>query len=172
MRRTAVQVRLVEEGDVAPLERQAELGPPEKHRPRYLSQKRGELAYFVAWGGDRPAGHVVLVWAGTLDQPMASRLAGCPNIEDLLVIPDLRRRGLGSALMEAAEGLAMRYGYRRIGLGVALDNHVARTLYERRGYEDSGFGEYAHDSCVYSEGRYQIRTEICIYLIKELGSAP
>ncbi len=168
MRGIAVRVRLAEEADLEALELEAELGPPEKHRSRFLAQQRGEVVYLVAWDGTRPVGHLLLAWAGTPDEPIASRLDGCPDVEDLLVLPDYRRRGIGSELMAVAESLARGRGYHRIGLGVATQNHVARALYDGRGYVDSGFGEYPHDSCVYTNGHYEIRTEICVYLIKPL----
>lgn len=165
-----VQIRLLQEGEIGLLERHMAFGPPEKHRERFQMQERGKVLYLVAWIGRLPVGHVLVNWEGTPDEPMASSLADCPDIEDLFVSPEHRRERIGTRLMDAAEESARTRGYHRVGLGVAVDNHPARTLYEGRGYVDAGYGEYPH--CVEyvdSHGNEHCRLEICIYMIKGLG---
>ena len=49
-----------------------------------------------------------------------------------------RGRGIGSALLEAAEQHARRKGCTRLRLEVRRDNKTARRLYERRGYRAIG----------------------------------
>ena len=49
-----------------------------------------------------------------------------------------RGRGLGEALLAAAEDAAIRHGSRRMRLEVRQDNHSAIRLYERRGYRSFG----------------------------------
>jgi ribosomal protein S18 acetylase RimI-like enzyme len=51
------------------------------------------------------------------------------------VAPELRRRGIGTALMHAAQELVCSRGFRAIVLGVEDSNPYARRLYERLGYE-------------------------------------
>jgi ribosomal protein S18 acetylase RimI-like enzyme len=50
------------------------------------------------------------------------------------VFPFLRRLGIGTHLMHAAETVLGRHGYRCAEVGVEKDNHDARRLYERLGY--------------------------------------
>jgi GNAT superfamily N-acetyltransferase len=54
---------------------------------------------------------------------------------DFEVRPDLRRRGYGRAVVEAAEQLCRERGVRSIGLSVFGFNLPARTLYEQMGFE-------------------------------------
>ncbi len=56
----------------------------------------------------------------------------------LMVAHDFRRRGVGRALMEAAEEWARRVGVRKLELHVFPHNEAAIALYERLGYEREG----------------------------------
>jgi ribosomal protein S18 acetylase RimI-like enzyme len=64
--------------------------------------------------------------------------AGVFGIFGLAVIPDARRLGVASALLEAAETEARRRGGRKIVLNVFGTNVGARRLYERHGYQMAG----------------------------------
>lgn len=103
-------------------------------------QQAGELLYIIAWEGRRAVGHVSLFWRPSNDPTAA--LADCPWIIDLLVHPDHRSRGAGSALLCACEDAARAQHERRIGLAVAITNTRAAALYERLGYHDAGLGQH------------------------------
>ena len=144
--------------------------PQGMHQSRLALQHRGQAVYLVAWLGNVPAGHVLLEWAGTAREPMVSYLRRCPHLSDLFVGADHRSGGIGSCLMDAAEGLIRQGGYARVGLGVAIDNTRARSLYERRGYRDAGLGLYSIRWIYVDEHRQeQPREEVCVYLIKSLA---
>jgi ribosomal protein S18 acetylase RimI-like enzyme len=55
-------------------------------------------------------------------------------IEAVAVVPELQRRGIGTALIGSAEALAAEHGYDAVQLGVEDRNPDARRLYERLGY--------------------------------------
>jgi GNAT superfamily N-acetyltransferase len=57
-------------------------------------------------------------------------------LEDLFVRDDARRRGLGSALVQAAIGRARERGCARIELAANEANPPAIALYERFGFSD------------------------------------
>lgn len=57
----------------------------------------------------------------------------------LMVARDHRRRGIGLALMDAAEAWARRVGVRKLELHVFPHNAAAIALYEKLGYEREGF---------------------------------
>lgn len=59
-------------------------------------------------------------------------------LQDLSVRPEWRRRGVASALMHAAETEAFSRGSDRLQVGVSVQNDVARALYAKLGYVDSG----------------------------------
>ncbi len=66
------------------------------------------------------------------------------------LIPEARRKGLGSKLMAAALAKARAKGLRRIELFVRQDNAGAKTLYERFGFVTEGLQK---DS-FYVDGEY------------------
>lgn len=171
MDRLDVEVRPLAEAEVALVERHLGLdwGYPDKHRQRLALQRRGELVYLIAWHQGAPVGHVMLRWSGAPDPPVASRLRDCPDIEDLFVLPQHRSRGIGSRLLDHAEGLARAQGYAQVGLGVGVDNPRARALYERRGYRDAGFGQYTVAGWYLDRDGVEKRwQETCNYLVKAL----
>jgi ribosomal protein S18 acetylase RimI-like enzyme len=82
--------------------------------------------YLVAWEGAEPVGHAHLA------------LADPPELQDVEVRPEYRRRGVATALTRAAEETARARGFDRLRLTVAVDNRPAQALYERFGYADPG----------------------------------
>ena len=75
------------------------------------------------------------------------------HITGIAVDPAFQRRGVGRALMDAAESEARARGARRLTLRVLGPNTAARRLYERSGYAVEGVlraefyldGEYVDD---------------------------
>lgn len=63
------------------------------------------------------------------------------HIVTLDVIEQARRRGVGGALMDAAENWARVQGCRVISLETAEDNHAAQAFYRKRGYEKTDIVE-------------------------------
>lgn len=58
------------------------------------------------------------------------------NVHDLAVLPESRGRGVGRALLVAAEERARARGCSKLTLEVREDNARARGLYEERGFRD------------------------------------
>ena len=53
---------------------------------------------------------------------------------DLMVRPDARNKGIGTALIDAARAWTRQNGLRFLELDVLLGNQRARSLYEREGF--------------------------------------
>jgi ribosomal protein S18 acetylase RimI-like enzyme len=87
---------------------------------------QGDGAYLVAWIDEEPAGHVYLVSTDP------------PELQDVSVRPEYRRRGIASALIRAAEREARDHGVDRLWLEVSIDNGAAQALYRSLGYRDAG----------------------------------
>lgn len=65
-------------------------------------------------------------------------------LNDLFVMPGVRRQGVAAALLDAAEGHARALGAASLSLSTALDNAAAQALYESRGWQrDRQFCEYS-----------------------------
>lgn len=58
------------------------------------------------------------------------------NVHDLAVLPDFRGRGIGRALLRAAEARALGRGCSKLTLEVREDNARARGLYRALGFRD------------------------------------
>lgn len=142
-----------------------------QHWSNLNRQQAGELLYLIAWEGSRAVGQVCLFWRPSND-PYAA-LAGCPWVVDLLVHPDVRSRGIGTALLEACETATRARGQQRIGLGVAIPNTRARALYERLGYQDAGLGEQLMTgSWEDASGQTHVWEDLVTHLIKPLAATP
>lgn len=92
--------------------------------------KRGRL--FVAEAGGEIVGMVSLLF--TVSTFLGSRVA---LLEDMVVAPGLRGRGIGSRLIEHALDQARRMRLGRITLLTDRTNRKAQRLYERFGFARS-----------------------------------
>ncbi|MDH3647214.1 MAG: GNAT family N-acetyltransferase [Gammaproteobacteria bacterium] len=64
-------------------------------------------------------------------------------LNDLYVSADARRRGVGAALMHAAQEYAEMTGAKAMVLSTAVDNHTAQQLYEKLGWvREKDFYQY------------------------------
>jgi GNAT superfamily N-acetyltransferase len=118
--------------------------------------------YLVAWDGDEPVGHAHIAWARTK--------LGVPELQDVFVRPERRRRGVASALNHAAEQLAAERGHDRISLGYGIDNRAARSLYEHLGYTEAGIPPQRMQETITIRGRSVEIDETMIYLVKSLDA--
>lgn len=87
---------------------------------------QGNGFYLVAWIDNVPAGHLHLA----LTEP--------PELQDVHVASDYRRRGVAKTLISAAESEARTQGHDRMRVSVGAANGSAQALYRACGYGDSG----------------------------------
>jgi GNAT superfamily N-acetyltransferase len=124
----------------------AELGwdKPLSQYEGYLDEhRRGTRHVFVATVDGVFAGYVTLRWVS--DYP-GFAADGIPEVSDLNVLPSRRRRGIGNALLDAAEALAAtRSDVVGLGVGLLADYGAAQRVYVRRGYLPDGRGVMYHD---------------------------
>ena len=105
----------------------------------YAEQQQGKRDVFVATLDGKVVGYVTLL---TLSRYAPLREQGVPEISDLNVINEHQRRGIGSALVYAAERLARQRGYAAVGIDVeqSRDYAAAQRLYPQLGFEPDGRG--------------------------------
>jgi GNAT superfamily N-acetyltransferase len=65
------------------------------------------------------------------------------SINDLWLLPNFRRRGIGSALLAALELQLSQGGFRKAKLRAVAENHVARKFYSNQGWQE--VQTYAHE---------------------------
>jgi aminoglycoside 6'-N-acetyltransferase I len=78
--------------------------------------------------------------AGYVEAGTRSVVDGCSSspvgyIEAWYVDPDIRRTGMGKALLEAAENWSRERGYTEMGSDALIDNEVSHAAHLRSGYE-------------------------------------
>jgi predicted N-acetyltransferase YhbS len=104
-----------------------------RERTTFFDERRKPDSHLVAELGGELVGCVAI-------QPKSkfSEAAHVFGLWHLLVSPSARRLGIASALLAAAEQLAMERGARKMGLHVLGSNASAMRLYERHGYVVEG----------------------------------
>lgn len=98
------------------------------------------------------------------------RKLGIPEIQDLNVLPDSRRNGVGSALVKYCEGLARSKGRDTIGISVGLtkDYGAAQILYARLGYTPDGNGVTYDREGITKGQTYPMDDDMALMLVKPL----
>jgi GNAT superfamily N-acetyltransferase len=122
--------------------------------------RREESTFLIAWEDGVPVGHAHLAWEATkLD---------VPEIQDVYVAEEARRRGVATALTHAAEADALARGHERISLSVGTGNFAAQALYGGLGFEDAGLEpEHVHGTIMLRGKPFEV-DDTLIYLIKRL----
>ncbi|KOP69174.1 GCN5 family acetyltransferase [Bacillus sp. FJAT-18019] len=92
-----------------------------------------------------------------------------PEINDLNVFPEFRRKGLASKMLDEFERIASKRS-RQIGLAVGLykDYGNAQRMYNKRGYVMDGQGIFYKNIEVKPGEQVSVDDDLLLYLIKEL----
>ena len=145
----------------------AVLGERHWFTDRLARQQRGGGVVLVAWLDGRPVGEVFLDCEPATEPEVHRHLPGVPRLDHLEVPGPFWGRGIGTALIGAAEDTARQLGHERIALGVGLDNLKARRLYERLGYSDWGHGTVVGTWVEYPDAGPPVTlSEVCDMLVK------
>lgn len=132
-------------------------------------QEEGDLDIILAFlaGSGDPAGFCLLNW-----QPKYAlfKKLGIPEIQDLNVLRDYRKQGIGRAIIEYCEARARERGAEDMGIGVGLDSRfgAAQRLYVRLGYIPDGSGvSYDRKQIACGEMR-PVDENLCLMMTKPL----
>ncbi len=134
-----------------------------------FEQAEGRRQFFIATDSETAAfaGYVQLN-----SQPLyaAFRRFGIPEIQDLNVHPDFRRRGIGAQLVDYCEALARAEGIAEMGISVGLHPSfgAAQRLYVRKGYVPDGAGVAYDDETVRAGEMRAIDDNLTLKLTKSL----
>ncbi|WP_367606755.1 GNAT family N-acetyltransferase [Legionella sp. W05-934-2] len=134
---------------------------------QYLEeQHQGLREVYVALYHDLFAGHINLIW-----QPpyKAFQERGIPEISDLIVLPQFRRKGLASALMDECEAAAKESSaWCGLGVGLYKDYGPAQALYARRGYQLDCLGATSHLKPIIPGTNVFVDDDLLIWMVKKL----
>lgn len=141
--------------------------PAEQYERYFVEQERGRRLTFVAEVGGEFAGYVTL---NRNPEYPPFREAGIPEIQDLNVLPSFRCRGIGTALVQAAEDSARKQSnIVGIGVGLSPDYGSAQRLYVRLGYIPDGRGLAYRNRSVALGERVTVDDDLVLYLTKQLA---
>lgn len=134
---------------------------------RVARQEEGLGILLTAWSADLPVGNLYVWLEAAEEAPIRMFLPGVPLLMHAEVLPTHRNRGIGRALIQAAEDRLAGLGHARCALAVRTDNGEAARLYHRLGYRDWGHGTVAcRAENLLPDGSFEIET--CHVLVKPL----
>jgi ribosomal protein S18 acetylase RimI-like enzyme len=94
---------------------------------------------------------------------------GVPEIQDVFVPAELRGRGIGTRLSQAAELLAAARGYPSISISASVANDGALRLYRRLGYRDADLPPQRVQGTIHIRGNPVEIDDTLLYLVKTLA---
>ena len=125
-------------------------------------------AIYLCYDGAAMAGFCLL--NGTPRYSLYRRL-NIPEIQDINVLPDYRRRGHASALIAHCENVARAKGCDSVGISVGLtkDYGAAQILYSKLGYLPDGNGVTYDRAPVQARRMYPLDDDLALMMMKDLG---
>ncbi|HLS44415.1 MAG TPA: GNAT family N-acetyltransferase [Ornithinicoccus sp.] len=142
--------------------------PGDVHASHLAEQATGRATFLVAWDGDEPVGSAMVQWDGPVGPRARESYPEAVEVNHLQVREEHRGRGVGSAVIAAAEELARGRGRAQVAVGVAHDNDGAARLYERLGYRRTGAMDTVEYDWVDEAGTVRHEVEHDELLVRDL----
>jgi GNAT superfamily N-acetyltransferase len=163
-------IRMLEIGDIQSIAsafRELAWNKPAEQYARYFEeQQHNRRAVLVAFVQDNFCGYLTICWQSNY---APFREANIPEIVDFNVLPQWRRQGIGTRLMDEAEGhIARRSTFAGIGVGLTADYGSAQRLYAKRGYVPDGRGIVYDHHPVHFGQQVVIDDALVLYFTKSL----
>lgn len=138
----------------------------EQYQRYQAEQVAGDRVILVAREGGEFAGYGTVVWTSNY---APFRDAGIPEVQDLNVLPQFRRHGVATAIMNLAEEYeAARSPVAGIGVGLYPDYGAAQSMYVQRGYRPDGRGIVYNNQTVRPGETVRVDDDLCLMLTKQL----
>ena len=126
-----------------------------------LARLGGRQTYFVVWDHDEPVAQACVAWTRTT--------LGVPEVQDVFVREDKRRRRIGEELMRALEREIATRGYDRVSISYGIANDAAKSLYAKLGYRDAGLApQRVQGTIMVRSGPLDV-DDTLIYLVKDVS---
>lgn len=168
-----LEIRLLGERDAAIISeafQRVGIGKTVSQYQRYIAeQKAGTRICFVATVKNQFAGYVTVNWKPTY---LEFARQNTPEIQDLNVLPEFRRRGIGARLLSRAEEeVSRRSSVAGIGVGLHPGYSSAQRLYIKRGYIPDGRGVWYRNERVEEGEQAVFDDNLVLHLTKEVVPA-
>jgi GNAT superfamily N-acetyltransferase len=139
---------------------------PESYFQDLLSeQDKDRRIVLVAYSDDDIAGYVTIRWQSDYP-PFAEKTI--PEINDLRVLPEFRRCGVATALIDEAEKRIFKVSSMAgISVGLYADYGPAQRMYILRGYVPDGLGIQYKNQTVKPGRDVFVDDDLLLYFIKE-----
>lgn len=170
VQKTNLIIRLLEEADIPQIAKAfEEIGwnKPASQYERYLLEQTYQVRnVHVAFVEQRFAGYLTICWSSGY-HPFREK--DIPEIVDFNILPDLRRMGIGTKLMDTAESEIARVSpIAGIGVGMTPDYGAAQRMYVLRGYVPDGLGLHWKDHHTQYGETVRVDDDLALYFTKEL----
>jgi GNAT superfamily N-acetyltransferase len=142
---------------------------PEARYRRYLQEQAAGLrTCLVASVDGQFAGYLTINWRPIYPGSVELQI---PEIQDLNVLPEFRRRGIATQLLDRAEAeVARKYSAVAIGVGLHPGYNNAQRLYVKRGYIPDGKGITYNDRYVPEGEQVVVDDNLVLHFTKQLRS--
>jgi len=165
-------IRQAKLSDVPRMQRRFDTLMGWQKRPGYFAdvyqlQTQGQVVLLVAEtpSGDY-VGHLKIIWKPNYPHFRAQNI---PEIQDLNVLPNHRRHGIATRLLDHAESMIQDVSaVSGIGFGLYADYGPAQRLYILRGYVPDGHGVTYRDQSVEPGSPVTLDDDLVLHLIKHL----
>lgn len=160
-----IVLKLVVEEDIELLDEHMGFGLAGKHKKRLDSQHHQKGIYVVAWENSIPVGHVFVIFSGPNEQEVKKALGELPTMEDLLVVEEKKKFGIGRKLVGKCEEILCNKGFSSLGFGVGVDNNDAIAFYEKLGFRNTSIKPF---DVSWVENDKEV-SELCLFYSKTLN---
>jgi GNAT superfamily N-acetyltransferase len=163
-------IRLLESNDIPEIARAfQQLGwdKPASQYERYFMEQALEIRdVYVAFIEERFVGYLTVCWTSSYEPFRREKIS---EIVDFNVLPQFRRQGIGTQLMDKAEGeIAKVSSIAGIGVGMTPDYGAAQRLYILRGYVPDGRGLWYRGHYPKHGEEITVDDSLALHLTKEL----
>jgi GNAT superfamily N-acetyltransferase len=140
---------------------------PASQYERYAMEQALDMRdVYVAFVEDQFAGYLTICWTSTYPP---FREAKIPEVVDFNVLPEFRRQGIGTMLMDRAEHeIAKVSRMAGIGVGMTADYGAAQRMYVLRSYIPDGRGLHHRDRPLQYGEQMTVDDDLALYFTKEL----
>ncbi|MGI8469904.1 MAG: GNAT family N-acetyltransferase [Pyrinomonadaceae bacterium] len=166
-----IEIRELQEQDILQIAAAFETigwNKPASQYRRYLAaQSKGLRQVLVAFENDKFVGYLTIVWQSKYPPFKGGQI---PEIQDFNVLPNARRKGIGTKLMDKAEEIVSRKSpIVGIGVGLQADYGAAQRLYILRGYIPDGRGIVWQNGFPKYDEQVTVDDDLCLYFTKNLS---